>query len=176
MPHGLPGVASSMKRPNSGWKTGAVISVSLLCISMSSIGIDVRVHTSRIPFAHLALLPLLPAASHHWPEQPKCLPGAAKAEPCDALHRSTLQDIQSTVTAVSLIFWEKVYQKGATSSPHKRASRSFPLAFCHMLRSCCRPHVSQSGSRVAGQQTYFDSPCTDLTSHFFGFGPLQWRT
>ena len=86
MPHGFPGVASSMKRPNSGWKVGTVSST--LRGQHCAFRICSPRRTSHPLAAGQARRHRCWRASHPLPKLSECLPGAARDEPFDSRHQN----------------------------------------------------------------------------------------
>ena len=87
MPHGFPGVASSINLPNSGWNTGAGLSFALPW-SIRSIKVGLFGLTRRSRSEGQALRRLAAGASHRWPAPLECRLGGVRGGLCGCPGRS----------------------------------------------------------------------------------------
>jgi hypothetical protein len=94
IPHGFPGVASSINLPNSGWKTGAGFSFALPW-SVQSHNTRVYGLTRHLRYADQVLLRPAAVVSRRWPTQLGYLPGEATIGPCDCPDHSRQPNTQS---------------------------------------------------------------------------------
>lgn len=178
MPHGFPGVASSMKRPNSGWKTGAVVSVSL-AMSMSCHLLFTRADRSSLDGSSLhvghaaALAQQLLVAGQGGEDV-----SLAQRQPHLAVLLIVAHDeIFDLVMGFSHSSYDAKARITCTSSPQSRASLSLPLALPQMASSCWparQPSLVPfpTAAVASPKTTHLYPPGANFAGDLFGLWPL----
>jgi len=164
IPHGFPGVASSMKRPNSGWNIGSVLGM----------------FRHRIEAANLLTLTCQQPASlaHNHPRHRVCHRGREHGEyllgvmkellwghyPCS--QQPSIRSIGRLVTTQDSAMGE------LTSSPHRRASLCFPLARFQIASNCYDATFSIMLPYSAGY-LYLYTPLPDMVCILLRLWPIE---
>lgn len=153
MPHGLPGVASSMNRPNSGWKCGGsspalINGQNPCCCSARQQSILTVPHWRHSQTNQLATEP------HPEPVTSEFRPVPEITEPSWLHHQVTPRDIRPSIPRIKCKPPPDQYSlsNDHTSSPHSSTSRSLPRARRQFASSCCI--ASQIISRYGNQQPH----------------------
>lgn len=182
MPHGLPGVASSMNRPNSGWKCGgsspALINGQSLCsCPVKQQSILTVPHWRRSQTNQLATKP------HPERETSEFRPVPEITEPSWLRRQVPPPDIRPSNPRTKCKPPPDQYSLlvDRTSSPHSRTSRSLPRARRQFARSCCiasqvmschgnqQPHWAVSAVVCA----YLNSPLAHLMGPLLCLRPFE---
>jgi hypothetical protein len=156
MPQGAPGVASSMKRPNSGWNTGAVLSPLSRRQRMSYCHIQRKAYSG------------FPRARSGTP--PPCFRSSASL--ANASRMSACLKESLTCLSWSLNFTTRY----SISSPQSRALRSFPFVLRQMASNCYHEYQSPAVSSAVSGQAYLNAPFAHMARLLFCFRPIERRS